>query len=68
MKILRIIALLLCLVLMLSCITLLTSCEGDGGRIKDGESGCKNCGGSPIYDLGFCKRCYKSFMDYTYGK
>lgn len=68
MKILRIIALLLCLMLMLSCVTVLTSCEGNGGSSGNGKSSCKNCGRSPVYDLGFCKSCYKSFMNYTYGK
>lgn len=33
----------------------------------DGKSSCKNCGRSSVYALGFCKSCYKSFHDYTYG-
>ena len=33
----------------------------------DGAVGCRNCGRSPVYDLGYCKTCYKGFMDYTYG-
>ena len=33
----------------------------------DGKNACMNCGKKSVYDLGFCKSCYESFMDYTYG-
>ena len=45
--------------------------EMSGGSSSAGSSsnsGCRNCGRTPIYDLGYCKSCYKSFMEYTYGK
>lgn len=53
--------LILVLCLSMSFVTISCSCSGDG------KSGCKNCGRSPVYALGYCKSCYKSFMDYTYG-
>lgn len=42
------------------------SCSGSGGG--DGKSSCKNCGRSPVYAIGFCRSCYKSFVNYTYGE
>ena len=41
----------------------LTACGNSGG---DGETTCLNCGKKEIYDLGYCERCYESFMDFTY--
>ncbi len=48
------------------CLSMLSfaACEDNGG---DGKTGCKNCGRSSVYALGFCKSCYKSFHDFTYG-
>ena len=43
-------------------------CSGGRSSKKDGVNGCKNCGRSPVYDLGFCKDCYEDFIDFTYGK
>lgn len=63
-KVIRTIALLLSLILLLSGISVLSGCVDNSG---DGKSGCKNCGRSPVYDLGYCKSCYQSFMNYTYG-
>ena len=63
-KNIRIISLLLSLILLLSGVSILSGCEDNHG---DGESECRNCGRSPVYDLGYCKTCYKGFMDYTYG-
>ncbi len=64
MKFIRVMALILCLVLVCACLFSLMSCGDNSG---DGKSSCKACGRSPVYDLGYCKRCYKSFMDFTYG-
>ncbi len=43
-------------------------CGGGSSRKKDGVNGCKNCGRSPVYAIGFCRDCYEGFIDYTYGK
>lgn len=58
----KFISIFLTLTLCLSMAFVTTSCSSG-----DGKSGCKNCGSSPVYALGFCKSCYKSFVDYTYG-
>lgn len=39
----------------------------NANRRGDGVSTCLNCRRSEVYALGYCKRCYESFMDYTYG-
>lgn len=52
------------IVALISCLFLLCSC---GDRHGDGKTSCKNCGRSQVYALGFCKSCYNSFIDYTYG-
>ncbi len=64
MKLIRILALILCVALLLSCFLSLTGCGDSGG---DGKTSCKNCGRKSVKALGFCDRCYKSFMKYTYG-
>lgn len=50
------------------CLSMLSfvACGGGGGG-GDGKTSCKNCGRSSVYALGFCKSCYKSFHDFTYG-
>lgn len=48
----------------------LVGCGGSGSSRPasyDGKNACLNCGKKSVYDLGFCKSCYKSFMKYTYG-
>ena len=45
-------------------VTCAVACTDSGG---DGKKSCKNCGAKSVYSLGFCKRCYDSFCDYTYG-
>ena len=46
----------------------ITGCGSSGGSSRgDGKTSCKNCGRNSVYALNFCKRCYDSFMDYTYG-
>jgi hypothetical protein len=44
----------------------LVSKSNDGPR-GDGRTTCLNCGKESVYDLGYCKSCYRSFMDFTYG-
>ena len=39
-----------------------TGCSSGG----DGVTTCKNCGKKEVVALGFCRRCYRSFHDYTY--
>ena len=43
------------------------SSSGSSSKSSSSSSKCKNCGRSPTYDLGYCKTCYKGFMNYTYG-
>jgi len=66
MKIIAIIALVLCVVLLLSC--LFSFCDSDSDNGGDGKTSCKNCGKKSVVALGYCERCYKSFREYTYGK
>ena len=40
-------------------------CSGGGGN---GKTSCKNCGRNSVYSMGFCKSCYESFYEFTYGK
>ena len=60
--ILLVIFVLLCMLTgLFSCMGLLPSSEGDG------KISCKNCGKSSVYAIGYCKRCYESFIEFTYG-
>ena len=54
---------LLFMVLIGGCSDLISNDEPLG----NGKTTCLNCGRESVYDLGYCKSCYKSFMDYTYG-
>jgi len=38
-----------------------------GRPVGNGTTTCSACGRKPVYDLGYCKSCYRSFMDFTYG-
>lgn len=64
MKMKKFLSILLVVGMILS-MMILPACEKSKG---DGKTSCKNCGRTPVYALGFCKSCYKSFHDYTYGK
>lgn len=33
----------------------------------DGVTTCLNCGKKEVYAMNFCKRCYRSFYEYTWG-
>ena len=60
--IIALILIVLCLLLVLGSII---GFGGGGGG--DGESHCMNCGWDSVYKLGYCKTCYKGFVDYTYA-
>lgn len=62
-KVMRLLVIVVIIIMSFS-ILFATGCCNFGG---DGSSSCKNCGSSSIYALGFCRRCYNSFHDYTYG-
>ncbi|MBP3657091.1 MAG: hypothetical protein J6K32_10400 [Clostridia bacterium] len=40
----------------------------DGAHVKDGIHTCKNCNKKEVYDLGYCKSCYTSFIDWVKDK
>ena len=67
----NILAIILLLVGFIFAIILGVSLAGDyspSSRPKhDGVEACKNCGRTSIYALGYCKSCYKSFIEFTYG-
>ncbi len=53
-----------CIVVLMSLISTMFVACSDGG---DGKSSCLNCGRKSVYALGYCKTCYKGFIDFTYG-
>lgn len=63
-KIIKILALILCIAMIVTALVSLVSCGDNHG---DGVSTCKNCKKKSIYKNGFCRRCYESFYKYTYG-
>lgn len=54
-----VIVIILILALVVACV-----CDSHSNKRGDGSSSCKNCGRSPVYDLGYCKTCYKGFIKY----
>ncbi len=60
----RLIFVIVCIIIAIFIASISSCTDSIGG---DGSSSCKNCGRSPVYALGLCKSCYKSFSDYTYS-